>query len=359
MHDQYEIYTEIQRRLTNSKRLTVVVGTGSSMSVDKDFGMNSLENQLKNIIPNQIINDTQAKEEWENVLGKLVRGIDFENSLDEVRSPDLLKKIIQEAGSFVCSVNKGFIPKLQKREIAIPISSLFKALYQKLSIHNPTIDIITPNYDLLLEYAFINAKVFYSDGFYGDVQKEFDWKETENEFLRKSPIKVKGQKTGSFIQVTKTHFRLHKIHGSLNYFVIGNKIVRDDTLSFIDGCEIERFIITPGKSKFERIVETREFYKETDKAIEKADCFIFVGYGFNDNDIDLKIRTRLNESGKNTIIVTKELSNKGKEIIKDFPDIIAVEENDKENGSVIHFQCKDYIFPENLWKIDTFVKEIL
>lgn len=356
MPELKEIIEEIHRCFgTQIHKITIVVGTGSSMSVDLDFGMRSLEKYLKDIIPNLIIDKPNLLMEWDQVLEKLGEGVDFENSLNVISSNgELLSIIIKETGNFVCRINRKYIPSLQKGETHIPISVLFEKFSKgKFSRQNPTVDVITPNYDLLLEYAFVYAKYSYTDGFYGNVQKEFDWKEAENDFERSYVIKGKKDYR------RKYHFRLHKVHGSLNYFNIEGKVVRDDTLAFFDADSIERFIITPGTTKYERIVDKREFYAECDKAIENTDCFIFVGYGFNDNDIDSKIRKQLAKSGKNAIIITKKLLGKGRELISTYGNIIAIEENYEEGGSIIHYQNGIHKHSKDVWKIDTFVKEIL
>jgi hypothetical protein len=351
-----EIIKEIQQCFgTQTQKITIVVGTGSSMSVDLDFGMGSLEKHLKTCIPSLISDDPIKQKEWNKVLGKLEERVDFENSLNVISSEgELLSIIIKETGNFVCRINRKYMPSLQEGKTHIPISALFEKLSKgKFSRQNPTIDVITPNYDLLLEYAFVNAKYNFTDGFYGNVQKEFDWKEAENDFERSCIIKNKKDNKRNY------HFRLHKVHGSLNYFNIGGKVVRDDTLAFFDTDSIERFIITPGTTKYERIVDKREFYAECDKAIENTDCFIFVGYGFNDNDIDSKIRKQLEKPEKNAIIITKNILMKGKELISTNKNIIAIEENDKEEGSIIHYQNGIHKHLKDIWKIDTFVKEIL
>lgn len=355
-----KIYRTIQDRIgrTNVK-VTIVVGTGSSISVDCDFGMGALEKYLKDTIPKLISQDLGLQQEWEKVLQKRSEDIDFENSLNEIQQDgELLDTIIRETARFVTSINHKHVPALQKGEVNVPISTLFKKLSNKLSTHNPTIDIITPNYDLLLEYALRKEQIEFTDGFYGNIQKELDWNEAEKDFLRLDHAHTKLRNTPKQTWKVKPHFRLHKIHGSLNYFDLDSKIVRDDTLTFLGNDTIGRFIITPGSTKYKRIVESREFYKECDKAIEQANSFLFVGYGFNDNDIDIKIRKELNK-GKNAVIVTKQLIGKGKDLLKSYPEIIAIEENPSGKGSCIHYEGATHDFDENLWKIDTFVHEIL
>ena len=145
-----EIYQEIQDRFR--KQLVLIVGTGSSISVDFDFGMTALESHLKTVIPIQIRGNKQAENEWKLVLENLDKKIDFENSLNVVKSEFLLEKVINETGKHVAKVNYKNINKISNGEI--PIIELFKRIKNLLSYTNPIIDIITPDYDLVLENAF-------------------------------------------------------------------------------------------------------------------------------------------------------------------------------------------------------------
>lgn len=78
-------------------------------------------------------------------------------------------------------------------------------------------------------------------------------------------------------------------------------------------------IITPGETKHKRIVENRQFYREMDNSIDKAQTYFFIGYGFNDIDIDKKICQNINQVNRKAIIVTKDLIGNALKIIKDNP----------------------------------------
>ncbi len=175
-----EIYQEIQERLR--KQLVLIIGTGSSISVDFAFGMGALESHLKLVIPVNINGNRQAESEWILVLENLDKRIDFENSLNVVKSNLLLDQIIIETGKHVTNVSYDNISKISLGNI--PIIELFDRLKNVLSYTNPIIDIITPNYDLIIENALSHCNIDYNDGFYGGVQKKFDWLESEQIFNR-------------------------------------------------------------------------------------------------------------------------------------------------------------------------------
>ncbi|HPE55265.1 MAG TPA: SIR2 family protein [Bacteroidales bacterium] len=349
--DLDEIYQEIQERLR--KQLALIIGTGSSISVDFAFGMDALEAHLKSIIPATIKGDKQAESEWELVLENLNKKIDFENSLNVVKSDFLLESIIIETGKHVAKVNYRNISKISIGEI--PITALFERLKNALSYTNPIIDIITPNYDLIIEYALSHCEIDYNDGFYGGIQKKFDWVQSEQLFNRLE----NNSKSGKFYPKVYPHFRLHKVHGSLNYFIKNDNVYRNDSLSYFESIDdYERFIITPGETKHKRIVENRHFYREMDNAIDKAQTYLFVGYGFNDIDIDKKICQNINQISRRAIIVTKDLIGNAKTIIHENPEIISICDN-YNGGAVISYNGIEIEHDKPIWQIDEFANEIL
>lgn len=346
-----EIYQEIQERLR--RQLVLIIGTGSSISVDFDFGMSALESYLKKVIPLEIKGDKQAEKEWNLVLNCLKESIDFENSLNVVKSELLLNKIIKETGKHVAKINYKNISRISLGEI--PIIQLFMRLKNLLSYTNPIIDIITPNYDLILENALSHCDIDYNDGFYGGIQKRFNWVESEKFYNRLE----NNNKTGKLYSKVYPHIRLHKVHGSLNYFIKNDNVYKNDSLSYHENSgDYERFIITPGETKHKRIVENRQFYREMDNSIDKAQTYFFIGYGFNDIDIDKKICQNINQVSRKAIIVTKDLIGNAMNIIKENPSIIAVSDNHK-GGSIIRYEGHAIIHSKPIWQIENFTNEIL
>ena len=346
-----EIYQEIQDRLR--RQLVIIIGTGSSISVDFNFGMSALESYLKIAIPLEIRGDTHAEKEWKLVLDCLKRKIDFENSLNVVKSEFLLDKIIKETGKHVAKINYKNISRISLGDI--PIIQLFERLKNLLSYTNPIIDIITPNYDLILENALSHCEIEYNDGFYGGIQKKFNWLESEQLFNRLE----NNSKTGKAYSKVYPHIRLHKVHGSLNYFIKNENVFKNDSLSYFENTGgSERFIITPGETKHKRIVENRQFYREMDNSIDKAQTYFFIGYGFNDIDIDKKICQNINQVSRKAIIVTKDLIGNALKIIKDNPSIIAISDN-YEGGAIIRFERQEIAHVKPIWQIEEFTNEIL
>ena len=349
--DKDEIYSEIQTRL--NARLAIVIGTGCSMSIHPDFGMAALEKHLNNSIPHLIKGDKQAQADWKNVSVKRTQNIDFENALNEVKSEFLLDKIIAETGKHVTTISSKTLYQVHQGNI--PLILLFSKLKHLLSPSHPLLDIITPNYDLIIENALSQCGIPYTDGFWGEYRKTFNWQEAKNNFIRYiDSVKPKG-----VVRQPIPFVKLHKVHGSLNYFIQNNDIVRIDTLSYFTELKTyERFIITPGESKHKRIVQNRNFYFEMDKTIEEVNTYLFVGYGFNDIDIDKKICANIESRGRKAVIVTKELTSSNGMLLINNPQNIIIIDN-KKGGATIFYDNEKMDIDTPIWKIDEFTKEIL
>lgn len=346
-----DIYSEIQNRLNT--RIALVIGTGASIAVHSDFGMAALERHLNNSIPHLIKDNKQAQTDWTNVSVKRKQNIDFENALNEVKSEYLLDIIIEETGKHVTKISSQTLNQVHQGEI--PLIPLFSKLKHLLSPSHPLLDIITPNYDLIIENALSQCGIPYTDGFWGEYKKTFNWQEAKNNFIRYiDSVKPKG-----VIKQPIPFVKLHKVHGSLNYFIQNDDIIRIDTLSYFTEPETyERFIITPGESKHKRIVQNRNFYFEMDKTIEEVNTYFFIGYGFNDIDIDKKICANIESRGRKAVIVTKELTSiNGMSLINNPNNIIIIDNN--KGGATICYNNERMDIDKPIWRIDEFTKEIL
>jgi len=59
----------------------------------------------------------------------------------------------------------------------------------------------------------------------------------------------------------KKHIKLHKVHGSLNWFWHNDQIVEDNSLTYAKECCLKRAIIPPGDAKIpEAFIELQGFF---------------------------------------------------------------------------------------------------
>lgn len=348
-----DIYREVQGRL--SRKTILIAGTGTSMALDVNFGMWALEKHLKAVMPDLLTNDNE-KSQWDRVLDRLKSDEDFESSLSEVQSETLLENIIKETANHVIKVSCKYYNDIHLGKVEWPLLPLLHKLKQALPPSSPVLDIITPNYDLLIEYTLGAIGLNYTDGFIGGLHKDLNWSKANEQFIRLNERMVRGKKQISYSIVP--HARLFKVHGSLNYCQRNELIVRDDTIAFQqDG--MQRVIITPGKTKYQRIIEEGyDLHVPVREVLKLAQTFLFAGYGFNDTDIDKQMAELAAKPNYEAIIVTKDLGGQSENMIKQNPGIIAVCQNDDRSSKVL-WQKEELIVKKDIWKIDTFANEIL
>jgi hypothetical protein len=171
---------------------------------------------------------------------------------------------------------------------------------------------------------------------------------------------------------TKKHIQLHKVHGSLNWFNTGKGLFEDNTLSYHhldENSTIERFIITPGDSKYQKaFLNAFDSFAYANEAVKGEGAFVFVGYGFNDDHIQNKIVSEILEEKKPGIIITNGLSGNAGKLLAHSEKLWAVYHISNkygqvcENDSLIYNKKLDKPLPiknKSLWRIQDFSREIL
>ena len=348
------IYEEIQTRL--SKRTILIVGTGASIALDWQFGMAALEKRLNKTIP-PLIKTPLEQKEWDAVLEARKANKDFESSLSAVTSTELLSNIITETGKHVINISRKHYTDLHTGSLQLPLYPLLNKLKQALPPSYPILDIITPNYDLLVEYTLAAIGLPYTDGFIGGIKKKLNWNESYQQFYRIKQEIIKGKRQLSYS--LSPYARLFKVHGSLNHYYQNKELIRNDAISFQSNDQ-RRAIITPGDGKYQHIVENMmEPYNHAIQAIEEAQTFLFAGYGFNDTDIDKRITDLAGKSNYEVVIVTRDLLGKSMDLIANNPGAIAICRGENDDYSIIRHQKQELEVQTNIWAIDRFATEIL
>lgn len=351
-------YKELQKIFVDKP--FVLFGTGMSCAIDDRFGMKALEEELKNKLKDKCLSEPQ-KSEWDKVVKELNSKTDFETAMNNNIGEQLLKTIIEVTGDFIALLDYEYSLKIINEEKNWPAVALFKKLVDNLPGADRKLHVATPNYDMLAEYALERAQIPYINGFTGGVCRHLDWGQSAISVtcVENRPY---GKKVRS-VPMFKKHIRLYKLHGSLNRFLVGEKIIENNAWLYKPPKEHERFIITPGESKHEKLLEfRREFLKPFDDAVEKHNTFLFLGFGFNDSQFTKDIFKKLKEQDCNGLILTKDTDNRIETFIKEAKNLWLVCKPEGSDGTLI--ANKKYSEPlllanEELWQVDNFVKKIL
>ncbi len=272
-------------------------------------------------------------------LNQEITGFDSQNNNleNELSKPKYEKEMPQIRQLIWNEVNQADISVLEK--IISDNNNEFdgiKLLIKKfIDAHPKLLNIITTNYDRVLEYVMSYNNLLYTDGFNGKVLSSFD----ENNFKNKD--------------ITN----LVKVHGSLNWFDVNNETC------FIpfSGLSEKPRIIPPSNKKYEESYSSpyRELIKKSDDLIKTASSFLVVGFGFNDEHITPEITKKI-KNGTPIVLITKTVSPSSLKELKNAKKYITFEENNgktkvtykKNNIS----QKQEIELEGDLWQLNNFME---
>lgn len=212
-----------------------------------------------------------------------------------------------------------------------------KLLIEKfIETHPQIVNIVTTNYDRVLEHIMSYHNFPFTDGFNGKVLSIFD----ETEFKDKEIVNV------------------IKVHGSLNWFDVDGEI---RFLPFISKGESPK-IIAPGKNKFKEAYGSpyRELIQKADNLIKAASSFLVVGFGFNDEHLTPKIKTKINK-GTPIVLITKNVSDSSLKELERAEKYILFEEGKSSKTKVTYkennlSQRQEIELEGDLWQLNNFME---
>lgn len=200
--------------------------------------------------------------------------------------------------------------------------------------HPKVMNVVSTNYDRILEYVWGYNGIRYTDGFDQQELSVFD----ENKFLDKDII------------------NLMKVHGSLDWFDVDHE-VRKMSIGF----RFDPVMIPPGKNKYRTTHYSpyRELMQKSDDAIKKAPSFLVVGFGFNDEHITPLV-SKKTKAGTPIVVVTMKVTPTTEKQLEKAKKVIYIEADTDinksririiENGNII----SDTIEDEQFWKLNKFM----
>lgn len=293
----------------------IVWGSGATIS----FGLPSM-GDLNKALKEKIGNFNTSNDNLEIELGK-------EKYRDQM--PEI-KKVIWDK---VNEADKALLKKVTKNN-----STDFcdiKFLVEKfVEAHPQILNIVTTNYDRVLEYVMSFQGISFTDGFNGKLLSKFD----ENLFKKKNIV------------------NLIKVHGSLNWFIV------DDEIRYLNSNNDQPQIIVPGKNKYQEAYSSpyRELIQKADNVIKESSSFLVIGFGFNDEHLTPRIRTQL-KKGIPIVLITKEVSDSTFEELKNARKYLLFEKLDNGRTKVIYKKSDSETRQEeeldgDFWKLIKFME---
>ena len=266
-------------------------------------------------------------------------------------------------GQFVASIDQEYGLQIATHRTTWPATAFFKRLVDTLPEGDRVLHALTPNYDTLFEHACDSVAILYTSGFFGGVERHIDWNASSQSMRKGERVKQGGRLKWSF--KPRNHVRLYKVHGSLNLFFHRNMVVENNAWMWDAPDFANRVMITPGLLKHEMLQSYRqELLVPADEAIDKANRFLFLGYGFNDSHLESYIRQKLVAQACKGLIVTRDLNPRIESLLEQAKDLwvvckLPLEGND--GTRIFNSQYVDWLdLPtEKYWDIKTFTTRIL
>ena len=308
-----DIFTIVQDFLENPP--LIVWGSGATIP----FGLPSMED-LNAQIKEKIDNFDESNANLETELGK----DKYEKKMPKI------KGVIWDA------VNQADISVLEKiiSNNTNDFNGIAKMIKKFIETHPQVVNIITTNYDRVLEHVMSYNDISFTDGFNGKTLSIFD----DTQFKDNKIV------------------NLVKVHGSLNWFDINGET---RFLPSVSENKIPKIII-PSKNKFEEAYDSpyRELIQKSDNLIKDANSFLIVGFGFNDKHLTPKIKKKI-QNGAPIVLITKNVSPNSFKVLKDAKKNILFEGSKNGKTKVTYkkdSESKEVELNGNFWKLNKFME---
>ncbi|WFU49140.1 SIR2 family protein [Sinorhizobium terangae] len=276
---------------------TVVLGSGASMPHGLP-GMRALSRYLNESVHPE---GPDEEEKWSLVSQALGRGAHLEAALDGLNLPaSLLHRIVGSTWNCVNEKDSALYRRLYADPFAYPLGELLEALFHS-SVNS--VDVVTTNYDRVVEYACNSAGLLFQTGFApGYLQK---WDAGEKITFRS------GHKEARVVKIWK-------VHGSLDWFQTADERVIGLPVFTLPDSGVTPLIVTPGLNKYEKTSEDpfRTTINGADTALKRAAAFLCIGFGFRDKHIHPKIIERCREKNVPIVVLAQELTEEAKSFLR-------------------------------------------
>lgn len=311
------IFSTIQKFLNNPP--VIILGSGATIP----FNLPSMV-QLNNVLREKIEGFNITNENLESELGKPA----YEAKMPEIRN--VIWDTVNQADKQVHGeLTKGNFDDIE------PIKNMIEKFRE---CHPRVLNIITTNYDCILEYTMAYYSIPFSDGFSGRDFSIF----SDTNFQERGLV------------------NLIKVHGSLNWFKIQDSI---RFLSSHSEC-CEPIIICPGKNKYQEAYQSpyRDLIQKSDNLIRKAKSFLVVGFGFNDEHLTPKIREKVN-AGTPLVLATRGVTESCKREMSQAQKYVFLQKfKESENKTSVaikkgkEMEIEEQVIDGNYWQLKQFME---
>lgn len=358
--DKNAVVSGLLELFQNNRRWLLFFGTGTSMALDRDFGMTALQEHLSEKFANS--------PEWRSVDAALREGKSLELALATLPGdiPNESKsKFRKTIGDFVATVDRKHRDDVLFRKKTWIGSSLLTTLVERSPQLNPTLSVVTSNYDMLIEYACSALGVRWTTGFARGLVRSWDWDASQDRLVTLTGDRAGTRSRPYYVPLPRVE--LFKVHGSINRFKHEGREIECDLWVKEPPEGIERDIAVPGTLKFEQAAENMNTRNRAQQAQDQAQAFLVAGYGFADKHLHDRILDRVRREKCPLLVLTRDPSVIASELrgagapawILTAQQLDDGKIDESKTTALIPGRPDAIVLDEPLWKCDLFAKRIL
>lgn len=327
-----KLASTVQKMLDGSP--AILLGCGGSIP----YGLPSM-NDLSSEIQTQLNPKYASDVTWQAFLAELTSTKNLETSLEKVV---LNEEILIDIRWCVWKMVTEKDLTAQNSFLTNNTSPDFSNILNKFIQHTGTTNIITTNYDRIIEYAIDSVDGKCCTGFSDGYIRRF------KQFQSPS---------------SKRTVNLFKVHGSIDWFKRKTEQTLHSYRFFDEAVLKDKFvpqIVTPGNSKHRETHNDpfRTVIAKADEALRSSCGYLCIGYGFNDEHIQPIIIDENRNQKKPIVIITKDITPKISELfLSNGTENCMVISSNSGDGSLVHYpNGEQATFTENYWRINDFYK---
>ena len=318
----------------------IILGSGASAA----FGMSGMWALAQHLVKDIATDDLGANEQglWQQFCTLLGGEVDLESALHQVQlSADLVEKVVVSTWNLLVPEDLAVFNRSLIDPDLIILGKILKHMFRSTSSQ---VNIITPNYDRMAEYACEQENIHHYSGFSHGYRRNT---------AKKDYLKCSRQ------------VNIWKVHGSLDWFINEQGVI--SALGNVENIPagLTPLIVTPGIEKYRNT--HKEPFKttihESDDVIDAATSYLCIGFGFNDEHIQEKLVNRCAKGNSKIIVVTHKLSESAQKFLfqGNVSNYLAIEAGGTDDTSIIHSSLQENSVTINgsYWALDGFINLIM
>jgi hypothetical protein len=278
------------------KNPVIILGSGASLP----HGLPSM-GQLQAHLDVNFEAEAGEQAAWQSVKDSLTAGSHLEQAMAGKTLPEsLVSKLVKETWKFINVHDRDVYLKTIQGIEPFPSGRLFDQLF---SSSNMEVNVVTTNYDRVVEYACGSVGLIYSMGFSPGYLQYREGADVFKIYKGNRPVRL---------------VRIWKVHGSLDWFEREDGDLVAAPLFELPEEVLKPLIVTPGISKYERTHDEpfRTVIQNADRCLENAEGYLCVGFGFRDSHIEPKLVERCRRNNIPITVLSRTLTDEARTFLE-------------------------------------------